>query len=226
VGDGLGNHDKRVMPSPICLSIFRAYKNLVTMKANPACRVCGIDLTEENWYPSNQKRNQHVCKECQKEPARLWRKANPEKLRVQQLRAVRKRGVKPFDENKDCPLYLGVHVAERVLSHVFENVERMPYRNPWFDFICNKGKKVDVKSSCIHKSGAWNFNIKHNTTADYFLCLAFDNREDLNPLHVWLIPGSKLNHSNAASITQSISHKWEMYELDISKISACCDAMK
>jgi hypothetical protein len=196
------------------------------MKANPICRVCGIELTEKNWVQSFRKKPNYLCKECQKEKHCLWRKANPEKMKAYHQRAARKRGVRPFDKNKDCTLYLGVHIAERVLSHVFKDVKRMPHRNPGYDFVCNHGKKIDIKSSCIHKNGAWNFNINHNTTADYFLCLAFDNREDLNPLHAWLIPGSKLNHLTAASITQSIIHKWEEYRLDISKILACCNAMK
>ena len=73
---------------------------------------------------------------------------------------------------------------------------------------------------------SWAFNIGRNTTADYFLCLAFDNREDLNPLHAWLIPGSKINHLTGTSISPSTLHKWDAYALDTSKIGDCCDAMR
>ena len=108
----------------------------------------------------------------------------------------------------------------------------MPYGNPGYDFICNHGKKIDVKSSCALKDTRWNsatswaFHINHNTTADYFLCLAFDNREDLNPLHAWLLPGSKFNNFSKVQISLSTIHKWDAYALDISKISDCCDAMR
>lgn len=98
----------------------------------------------------------------------------------------------PFTENKSCSSYLGVHIAERVLSHIFDSVTRMPLKNPGFDFICKKGFKIEVKSSCLSKYNKWNFNIRKNKIANYFLFLAFDNREDLNPMHVWSIKGSEV----------------------------------
>ena len=132
-----------------------------------------------------------------------------------------------YAENKKCPAYLGVHIAEQVLGQAFKNVRKMPYGNPGYDVICNHNKKIDIKSACEGKRwNNWTFNINHNTIADYFLCLAFDNRKDLNPLYVWLIPGSKLNHLMGAVISQSTIHKWDAYRLDISKINKCCDAMR
>ena len=108
-------------------------------------------------------------------------------------------GGQPMSENKECSLYLGVHVAEQVLSKVFKNVKQMPNGNKGYDFICNKNMKIDVKSSTIlkrdYKSDSWLFQIKRNKIADYFLCLAFDNREDLNPLHIWLIPSENIKSS-------------------------------
>lgn len=133
----------------------------------------------------------------------------------------------PYSKNKECSLYLGVHVAERILSDVFEDVERMPMHNPGYDVICNKGKRVDIKSSCKQKGqNQWAFHIARNTIADYFLCLAFDNREDLNPLHVWLIPGSELNHLTSATISESTLHKWDEYSLDISKVKDGCNVAR
>jgi len=170
------------------------------------CRKCGIVLDSENWRPSYRKRGYRACKECADERIRVWRNANPEMVNAQQIRKRRKQGMRPFGENKECPMFLGVHVAERVLSHAFKDVNVMPLNNQGYDFICNKGMKIDVKSSCLHRNRNtqyWNFHIRHNTTADFFLCLAFDNREDLNPLHAWLIPGSKLNNLSIASIRQS-----------------------
>lgn len=201
------------------------------MKTNPTCRVCDVILDSENWYISNQRARNYVCNECENERHRLWRKANPEKAKATSTRGSRKNGKRPFYENKECALFLGVHVAERVLSHVFKDVERMPMNNPGYDFICNRGKKIDSKSSCIHKdkccgSVSWSFVINHNTTADFFLCLAFDNREDLTPLHAWLIPRSKVNHLAGLSISEGMIHKWNVYRLDLSKISTCCDSMR
>ena len=102
---------------------------------------------------------------------------------------------RPMAEAKETPIYLGVYVAERVLSKVFENVQRMPNGNIGYDFICKKGYKIDVKCSCLrYKEGNvhWGFNIEKNHVADYFLLLAFNSRSDLEPQHVWLINNSEI----------------------------------
>ena len=196
---------------------------------NILCRVCKVELNDENWYPSCRKIKSHICKECDVKQKRLWQKANPKKRKAIWTKYTRKQGYHPFSENNECSQFLGIHVAERVLSRVFKDVKRMPYGNRGYDFICNKGKKIDVKSSCLRKDGKswrWGFDIKHNTIADYFLCLAFDNQVDLNPLHVWLIPGDAVNHLVTATISLGTVVKWDAYALDITKITNCCDAMK
>lgn len=208
------------------------------MSKNPRCRVCGVKLNDSNWYPSRKEGYIYICKKCHNEKSCSWRKANPDKARLHQkanpekvkarwIRSNRKLGHLPFNKNKDCPMFLGVHVAERVLSHVFKDVEVMPMNHPGYDFICARDKRIDIKSACfLGKPPHWHFNIFRNTTADYFLCLAFDNREDLNPLHAWLLPGEKFNHLMNASIRPSTTYKWNKYQLDISKINGCCDSMR
>ena len=176
-------------------------------KTNPVCRVCGVELNDENWNPSYQKRNYYICKNCHVRETQQWKKANPEKARAQSERAHRKEGHQSMSKNKDCAVYLGVYIAEQVLSQAFKNIQKMPYGNPGYDFKCSNGFLIDVKSSCLYKDNGWSFTIEHNTIADYFLCLAFDNRANLNPLHVWLIPGEKINHLTSASISLSTIHK-------------------
>ena len=206
-------------------------KVLVLMsKTNPVCRVCSVELTDENWYPSLQKTNRCICKRCLLNSVEQWRKANPEKYKAQRARWQRKQGRRPFYENKECAQFLGVHIAERILSHVFKNVQRMPFDNPGFDFICSKGMKIDVKSSILHnypqRRGAWVFRIRKNGIANYFLCIAFDDRENLNPLHLWLLPGSKFNQQVTAMISLSTIHKWDEYKLPIDRVVSCCEAMR
>lgn len=196
------------------------------MTENKTCRVCGVELTDGNWSTSRRKKRDYICKECHHAANQAWRKANPEKYRAQSTKHNRNKGMRPFNENKECTQYLGIHVAERVLSHVFKDVQVMPMHNPGYDVICNQGKMIDIKSSCQRKNGSWAFHIERNTTADFFLCLAFDNREDLNPLHVWLISGNNLNHLTTAAISEDAIHKWDEHRLDISKIYECCDAMR
>ena len=159
-----------------------------------------------------------------------YRVENRDELANREARRRHAHGGKPAAENKQCPTFLGVHVAERVLSKVFKDVKRMPPNNMGCDFICNKGKKIDVKSACTethyNQRDSWAFTVRRNQIADYFLCLAFDNREDLNPLHIWLIPGHIVNHLKGATIAESTLSKWDEYKLDISKTVACCDNMK
>ena len=134
-------------------------------------------------------------------------------------------------KNKKCPQYLGIAVAERLISHLFKDVVRMPNGNPGFDFICAKNMKIDIKSACItmhfdNKNPNWRFAINKNQTADYFLLLAFDTRESLEPLHQWLIPGDILNHRMSSSISPSTISKWSSYEQPVSPAQICCNIIK
>ena len=163
---------------------------------------------------------------CASARSGAWNKANPDKHRASWVRYRSKTGDPTMRENKDCPLYLGVHVAERILAKVFKNVERMPVNNVGYDFRCSQNKLIDVKSATMNKNGAWTFHIRENKIADYFLCLAFDNREDLTPLHLWLVPNHVLNRKITTSISPSTLPRWKEYELSIDKVSACCDTIR
>ena len=220
------------------------------------CRLCGDELTDENWYPSRQRKRDYICKECWKEKSRLYseanrdkvnayarlyreanrdkvntrkrlyRKNNPEKVKAESVRDRLKNGQLPMSENKECASYLGVHINERLLKHLFDDVEVMPYGNPGFDFICNNGKKIDGKSSCLNKDGRWKFTINHNTTADYFFCVAYDNRRNLNIIHIWMLPGDKFNHLKMTSVSPSTIHKWDEYKQNVDGAVSCCDTMR
>ena len=103
----------------------------------------------------------------------------------------------------------------------------MPIGNSGYDFICGNGYKIDVKSATFStKYHRAYFNIHKNTIADYFLCIAFDNRTDLNPLYIWLIPGDDINHLTSTGVSMSTINKWNNYELDINKVVTCCNKMK
>ena len=190
------------------------------------CRVCEDELTDENWTPSRRIKGDYICKKCNNEQSRLWRKENPDKMREINTRNHRKSGQIPMDENKDCAAYLGVYITETLLGNIFKDVVMMPYGNPGYDFICNRDKLIDSKSACINVNGGWKFTIRLNKIADFFVLVAFDNREDLNVLHVWMIPGDVVNHLTSASICPSTIHKWDQYKLDVNKASACCNEMK
>lgn len=159
-----------------------------------------------------------------------WKKANPEKVRLISERANRKRGSLPMSKNRECAPFLGIHVAEQVLAKVFKDVTKMPHGYPGYDFICNHGKKIDVKSACmrfhVDQPVTWSYHIFKNAIPDFFLCIAFDNRNDLNPLHLWLIPGVILNTQWATQISETTISKWNKYRLPLDKLITCCDSMK
>ena len=138
---------------------------------------------------------------------------------------------KAMNENIECSLYLGVCVAEKVLSHIFENVEVMPHGNKGYDFICNKGYKIDAKSTCINYNergtGRIMFNIRKNTTTDYFLCMVFDDRKLLMPVYIWLLPGHKFNMYQKVSASVSTIGKWDEYMIDkIDDATSCCNTWR
>ncbi len=142
----------------------------------------------------------------------------------------------PMNENKDCSLYLGVYIAENVLSKTFKNIKRYPSNNEGFDFICENGYKIDVKSSCLRNGNFWAFTINKNKIADYFLLIAFNDRENLNPLHIWLIKCNeivknyKINERYNVTIMNGVNSikRLEQYELidKLNDVKILCDKFK
>ena len=133
---------------------------------------------------------------------------------------------RPLEKATDSSVYLGIYIAERVLSNYFENIQRMPANFRGYDFICKNGHKIDVKSAVVGKNKTWEFAFAKNKIADYFLCLAFDNRHNLNPQHLWLIPGRDVNNITGTSIGPSTLGKWEKYHVPLDKVINACDALK
>ena len=198
------------------------------MIMSKTCIKCGDTLViGTNWSTAKMKCYLYNCSKCDA----VYRKTHSTKiskhLKDYYDRVGREKlGQVSMYENKTCASYLGVVVAEQVLSKVFKNITRMPNGCPGYDFICSKGMKIDVKSGCITNRGGWQFNITKNKTADYFLCLAFDNRTDLNPLYIWLIPGDEINRLFCATIAKTTIPKWSKYMLDINKVIDCCSEMR
>jgi hypothetical protein len=143
----------------------------------------------------------------------------------------RSKGMKPAKENQDCSLFLGVHITENAVKSILPNAKRMPTSHPKYDYLCSKGYKVDVKSATtyIYKEKnaiRWVFKIDKNTEADYFLCTAYDNREDLNIVKMWMIPGAFVNHLSQLSIAPGSFGKWAEYEIDPSEAQECVEKIK
>ncbi len=192
-----------------------------------SCARCKKSLPLSSFYRRCDG-HQSVCKACSKERRKLYYLKNKKTLLAKTLEYKHKMGINtPLSEAKDSPCYLGVYITERALSKFFDNIQRMPMNNPGYDFVCGRGHKIDVKSSCrVRKRDSWLFGIGRNDVADYFFCLAFDDRKSLTPMHVWLIPGYKVNHLKQLSISSSNFDKWRDCERSLGKVLESCSVMK
>ena len=50
------------------------------------CRVCNIELTDENWHYSLKKKNSRICKECHYENGMAWRNKNRDRVNKSALK--------------------------------------------------------------------------------------------------------------------------------------------
>lgn len=208
------------------------------------CDDCG----DGRWL--NRHRYSDLCKSCTKKGKRASPKTisnmskahkgislSDEHIKAQSKAALREKepllkGYKIDKDsktatNKNCATYLGCYIAEQLLIKIFKNVKVMPHNNHGFDFYCGKGLRIDSKSSATGYKGGWSFITKKNIIADYFLCLAFESRNDLtNPSHLWLIPGEDVNHKGSICISKANIQKWSKYEQPLDRVQACCDEMR
>lgn len=207
------------------------------MNPTKTCSKCHETKFLDEFHNDKSRRDSKYprCKECVKECSRKYYQEHREE-RSKQKKEYYENGGRELQghlsmyKNKLCSQYLGIVIAERLCRYLFKDVEVMPNNNSGYDIICNKGMKIDVKSGCIvlHKSKypSWQFHIKKNIIADFFILVAFDNLTELNPLHLWMIPGKEINHRSNKSIRPSTLHKWNQWERDINDAQICCTEMK
>ena len=198
------------------------------------CTKCGEnkDISQFYFYKTLTRKGKPFpyCIDCGKLRTKNWTLKNP----GHSAKRSHISGMSlPMNKNRTCPKYLGEVVAEGLLSAIFEHVEKAPMNNPGWDFRCGKRKLIDCKSACLHQGShdsnqSWYFNIRKNQICDYFLLLVFDNRNDLYPLHVWLIPGDIINNKMGLQITNSSKSlaKWNEYEKPIDKVIGCCNILR
>lgn len=201
------------------------------------CGGCGEnkELSEFYFYHSGNLvgKLSTQCKKCTGIRSAKWKISHPERARENARNYIYRRGSKPASENKSCTVYLGCVIAETILSREFPGFVRMPNGNPGYDYDCPKGSKIDVKSSCrrhLKKGGTrWEFRINKNKVPNYFLFLAFgDRNEPLVPEHIWLIPGAMINTKTGIAIydlPKSID-KWSQYERPLDNVIECCNQLR
>lgn len=211
---------------------------MINNKTLKQCYNCKIYKNINDYHKDRTTKDglKNWCKECMREYQIEYNKREEVIIRRRYVNNKNryKNGIRtPGIKNKDCPYFLGVAVAENILSKVFKNVKRMLDTNPGFDFTCDKGYKIDVKASCFYtkkNNPCWMFHINKNKIPDYFILIGFDNRKDLNPMKLWLVPKDILKDKVGLSITNTERSlkKWKQYELGnkLDEVITCCSSLQ
>jgi hypothetical protein len=95
---------------------------------------------------------------------------------------------RPMEEAEDCSAYFGVCIGEKYVSQTFEGSKPAPYGTPGYDWEWN-GLKVQHKARCLNTLGVlyWRFTrLDYNKIAQKFVLSGWDNRDALNPKHIWI----------------------------------------
>ncbi len=96
----------------------------------------------------------------------------------------------PASENEDCNTYFGIYITENYVIKTFEDPIKAPPNNPGFVWFCKNGKKIEHKAACLtfdkYGNSKWHFPIEYNNIADYFILSGWNNREDLEPMYIWI----------------------------------------
>lgn len=124
------------------------------------------------------------------------------------------RYIGPESENKSCPLYFGDYIEKKYVMQIFEDPILFEYKKDDmgriidkikpYDYICKKGLKIKHIASCVridefHLSSYmgdpipyWGYLIKKNNIPDYYILSAWNDRNSLEPLYVWIIMGDEI----------------------------------
>lgn len=203
-------------------------QNGIAMKM---CSVCKILHPESDFHKKGDSWD-GLRSECKKVEQQYKRNNRALHAIQERERTHRVGSSRPISEAKDSASYFGVFIGERILSNLFKNVIRMPYANRGFDFISEGGIRIDAKCSSLRypKIGnpRWSFGINANKLTDYFLCMAFDSREKLQPMHIWLIPANKLNKKTSISIANSAESlaTYAMFEQPLGETIPYCNQIR
>jgi len=131
----------------------------------------------------------------------------------------------PASENEDCNTYFGIYIAENYVMKTFEDPIKAPPNNPGFDWLCKNGKKIEHKAACLifdkYGNSKFHFPIEYNNIADYFILSGWNNREDLEPMYIWMyykddiVRGRKFWRRDSFPITNKPKYLEKLKEYEI-----------
>jgi len=139
--------------------------------------------------------------------------------------------------------YLGKYIGEDIfkifLLTIFEYVKQQYSSNRGFDFICKnprqgfidkysqfkleigKEYRFDSKSVLIKgcnnsdKWFGWQFNIRYNNIADYFILCGY--KDNFNPIHIWVFNKNDIIYGRKFWMRENITIANNPYKLGIFK---------
>lgn len=150
-----------------------------------------------------------ICDECKRKY-----KNNNNRIRLYEQQIQQ-----PMTDNHLCSAYLGCYRAENFVFSYYNISDIMPYGFHGYDCICNNKYKLEIKSSTVYHRTPngynWQFAIRKNKIADYFILVAYDDNDSLSkPSHMWEIPANLVNMKTCLSISCNPRKRtaFDMYE--------------
>lgn len=139
----------------------------------------------------------------------------------------------PMSENENCPSYLGTAIGERrdarkILPKILGKIiKEMPYGNSGFDFLIDGDIKVDVKSRRLINN-KYDFAIRNNNMADYFLCIEYeeDESDNIMPVHMWLFKKNDMIRKQESGSRYIIDKFYRRDTFGISNIPTTIDKFR
>lgn len=128
----------------------------------------------------------------------------------------------PMLESTNWSKFFGEHIVENYIMKIFEDPIKMPQNNKGFDWLSKKGEKIQCKARYPERCGVnirWNFAIRYNCTADWFILSGWDGIDSPKPLHVWIfhkkemIRGRKFWRRESLSISPKTLEEFKKYEV-------------
>ncbi len=125
----------------------------------------------------------------------------------------------PKEFNEDCSLYFGEYIAENYIMKTFEDTIKAPCGTKGYDWTCKKGYKIQHKARCMEYDPkgsdwcGWKWSINYNDIADYFILSAWDNRDSMNPIYIWIFHKNDMIRKGRSNYTKE--KFWERYVFSI-----------
>jgi len=201
---------------------------------NLICIKCKESKSADLFSPDRRHTSgkQSICRKCQNERNKQYRKSNPEISKKNTEYTTRRRHnlgiVTPKEYAIKTSIWLNDCVGKETITHILscERVERKKGHS----LVCNKSNRILVYCRCLYAHikrkqykntehiyirNTWEFYFRSkNCNAEYVVLIGFDDRDKLNISHIWCIPFDEIAEKKTITITNSKKsiNNWAKYE--------------